>query len=234
MESRPRGETFYAVGRSNENTRSPLDFVSGYGLVFAPFRARPTRNFLRRAFVGTLERGNETGCMPIAARAEPVGPSPHTAPAFERSILDCLSSAWENCKGGTPFARFFPPFLAGQEMEDARPPLTRRVPSHGMEPPEANDDLYKLQFADKQKPPPSTRGRKEILPRYHPQFASDKALFSWITAQPGTLYCCFKRRLPGEGPQSKIQAVSSTLPSLAYFPATLDGPIIADFISIAS
>ena len=129
MESRPRGETFYAVGRSNENTRSPLDFVSGYGLVFAPFRARPTRNFLRRAFVGTLERGNETGCMPIAARAEPVGPSPHTAPAFERSILDCLSSVWENCKGGTPFARFFPPFLAGQEME----------------PPEANDDLDKLQ-----------------------------------------------------------------------------------------
>jgi len=129
LESRPRGETFYAVGRSNENTRSPLDFVSGYGLVFAPFRARPTRNFLRRTFVGTLERGNETGCMPIAARAEPVGPSPHTAPAFERSILDCLSSAWENCKGGTPLPGSFPCFLPEQETG----------------PPEANDDLDKLQ-----------------------------------------------------------------------------------------
>ena len=220
--------------RSTDHLRSPLDFVSGYGLASTPFRAGPTRSACRRALGRTPERGNETACATNAAERELVARSPHTNVTVERSILNSLSLAWENCKGGTPFARFFPPFLAGQEMENARPPLTRRVPSHGMGPPEANDDLYKLQFADKQKPPPSTRGRKEILPRYHPQFASDKALFSWITAQPGTLYCCFKRRLPGEGPQSKIQAVSSTLPSLAYFPATLDGPIIADFISIAS
>ena len=117
LESRPRGETLYAVVRSNENARSPLDFVSGYGIVSTPFRVGPTRSACRRACVGTSVRGNETGYASTSARAELVGPSPHTTPAVERSILRCFPLAWENRKGGTPFARFFPPFLAGQEME---------------------------------------------------------------------------------------------------------------------
>ena len=75
--------------------------------------------------------------MPIAAASEQVTSRPHTAFPVERSILCRLPLAWENCKGGTPFARFFPLFLAGQEME----------------PPEANNDLYKLKFAaEKTKP----------------------------------------------------------------------------------
>ena len=111
LESRPRGETLYAVVRSNENARSPLDFVSGYGPVSTPFRARPTRSACRRACVGTSVRGNETGYASTSARAELVGPSPHTTPAVERSILRCFPLAWENRKGGTPFARFFPLFL---------------------------------------------------------------------------------------------------------------------------
>ena len=78
------------------------------------------------------ERGNETACTPKAAASEPVASRSHTEPAVERSNQYSLSLAWENRKGGTPFARFFPPFLAGQEME----------------PPEASrKDLYKLQFA---------------------------------------------------------------------------------------
>ena len=127
---------------------SPLDFVSGYGTVSTSFREGPTRSFLRRAYADTLERGNETGCMPIAAASdsvrgdpprsggraylEPVARSPHAVLTVERSNQHSLSLAWENCKGGTPFARFFPPFLAGQEME----------------PPEAPQEvLYKPQFA---------------------------------------------------------------------------------------
>ena len=130
LESRPRDETHYAVERSTESMRSPLDFVSGCGLVSTPFREGPTRTFFRRALERTPKRGNETTRRPTAARAEPVGPSPHTAPAVERSILCRLPLEWENRKGGIPFARFFPLFLAGQEME----------------PPEANNNLYKLQF----------------------------------------------------------------------------------------
>jgi len=81
--------------------------------------------------------------MPTAAEREPVARSPHAMLSVERSIQYRLSLAWENRKGGTPFARFFPPFLAGQEME----------------PPEANNDLYKLKFAaEKTKPPPSCEG----------------------------------------------------------------------------
>ena len=146
--SRPRGETLCAVRRSNENTRSPLDFVSGYGTVSTPFRAGPTRAPYRRAIVGTPERGNETAQRQVAAASdsvrgdpprsggraylEPVASRPHTKVSVERSILHSLPLAWENRKGGTPFARFFPPFLAGQEME----------------PPEASqEDLYKPQFA---------------------------------------------------------------------------------------
>ena len=96
-------------------------------------------------FLTHPERGNETSHRPIAARAdsvrgdpprsggrayiEPIGPSPQAKLSVERSISHRLSPAWENCKGGTPFARFFSPFLAGQEME----------------PPEASrKDLYKL------------------------------------------------------------------------------------------
>ena len=113
LESRPRGETLYAVERSNENIRSPLDFVSGYGAIFTPFRARPTRTPYRRAIVGTPERGNETAHRPTAATRELVARSPHTKIPVERSISHRLSLAWENRKGGTPFARFFPLFLAG-------------------------------------------------------------------------------------------------------------------------
>ena len=91
--------------------------MSGYGTVSTPFREGPTRSFLRRAYADTLERGNETGCMPIAAASEQVTSRPHTAFPVERSILCRLPLAWENCKGGTPFARFFPLFLAGQEIE---------------------------------------------------------------------------------------------------------------------
>ena len=132
LESRPRGETFHAVGRSADNLRSPLDSVSGYGIVSTTFRVRPTRSACRRALGRIPERGNETGCASTAATRELVARSPHTEFAVERSILHCLPPAWENRKGGTPFARFFPPFLAGQEME----------------PPEASrKDLYKLQFA---------------------------------------------------------------------------------------
>ena len=76
LESRPRDETLYAVVRSNENARSPLDFVSGYGIVSIPFRARPTRSFFRRALVGTLERGIETewaaGGFPERPRQTPI------------------------------------------------------------------------------------------------------------------------------------------------------------------
>ena len=110
---------------------SPLDFVSGYGAVSTPFRAEPTRTFFRRALGRTLERGNETAHRPTAAASEPVASRPHTEPAVECSNQYSLSLAWENRKGGTPFARFFPLFLAGQEIE----------------PPEANNDLYKLQFS---------------------------------------------------------------------------------------
>ena len=73
-------------------------------------------------------------CRVSGGRAyiELVARSPHTEFAVERLILYCLPLAWENRKGGTPFARFFSPFLAGQEMENARPLLSQRVPSHGM------------------------------------------------------------------------------------------------------
>ena len=133
LESRPRGVGFYAVVRSTGTLGSPLDFVSGCGLVFTPFRAGPTRSFLRRVYANTLERGNETGLKPTAAASdsvrgdpprsggraylEPVASRPHTVLTVERSNLHKAPLAWENCKGGTPFARFFPPFLAGQEME---------------------------------------------------------------------------------------------------------------------
>ena len=117
LESRPRGDTLCAVVRSNESPRSPLDFVSGCGAVSSSFRVESTRSLYRRAVVSTLERGNETGKRPTAAERETVARSPHTAFPVERSILSCLPLAWENRKGGTPFARFFPLFLAGQEME---------------------------------------------------------------------------------------------------------------------
>ena len=105
--------------------------MSGCGLVFTPFRAKPTRSLYRRALDRTPERGNETAHRPTAATREPVARSPHTKLSVERSFLHRLSPAWENRKGGTHFARFFPLFLAGQEIE----------------PPEANNDLYKLQFS---------------------------------------------------------------------------------------
>ena len=123
LESRPRDGTLYAVERSTNNLRSPLDFVSGCGLVFTPFRVKPTRSLYRRALDRTPERGNETAHRPTAAERELVARSPHAKRSVERSILCRLPLAWETCKGGTPFARFFPPFLAGQEMENARPPL---------------------------------------------------------------------------------------------------------------
>ena len=129
LESRPRGETFHAVERSTDHLRSPLDFVSGCGLVSTPFRAKPTRNLYRRALGCTLERGNETSLKPTAAERELVARSPHTVLTVERSNLHKAPLAWENCKGGTPFSRFFPLFLAGQEIE----------------PPEANNALYRLQ-----------------------------------------------------------------------------------------
>ena len=56
LESRPRGERYYAVGRSTESLQSPLDFVSGYGLASASFRAGPTSTPYRRAL----------GCTPRA------------------------------------------------------------------------------------------------------------------------------------------------------------------------
>ena len=130
--------------------------MSGCGLVSTSFRAGPTRSLYRRALVGTFERGNETGLKPTAAERDsvrgdpprsggrayikPVARSPHTAFPVERSILHCLPLAWENRKGGTPFARFFPLFLAGQEIENTRPLLSQRVPSRGIEPPEASQD----------------------------------------------------------------------------------------------
>ena len=113
QESRPRGETLHAVGRSADNLWSPLDFVSGYGLVSAPFRVRPTSTPLPSRLRRHPERGNETAQKPTAATRELVARSPHNAFPVERPILYCLSLAWENRKGGTPFARFFPLFLAG-------------------------------------------------------------------------------------------------------------------------
>ena len=104
--------------------------MSGCGLVSASFRARPTRTPYRRALERTPERGNETACTPKAAASEPVASRPHTNVTVERSILRCFPLAWENRKGGTPFARFFPPFLAGQEME---PPEAFRKHRHKLQ-----------------------------------------------------------------------------------------------------
>ena len=132
LESRPRGERYYAVGRSTESLQSPLDFVSGCGLVSAPFRARPTRGFFRRALGRTPERGNETAQRPTAAERELVARSPHTESAVERSIPLSLSLASGVPQGGTPLVDSFPYFLANQEIGNARPLLSQRVPSHGM------------------------------------------------------------------------------------------------------
>ena len=129
LESRPRGETPCAVERSNERPRSPLDFVSGYGLVSAPFRARSA---CRRALGRTPERGNETAQRPTAAERELVARSPHTNVSFERSIPLSLSLASGVPQGGTPWVDSFPYFLANQEIGNARPLLSQRVPSHGM------------------------------------------------------------------------------------------------------
>ena len=137
-----------AVERSTERLWSPLDFVSGYGAVPTPFRARLTTTPTVAPWdvppsVGTKRRKDRLRRRAIPcdgtrrvsggrAYIELVARSPHTEFAVERLILYCLPLAWENRKGGTPFARFFPPFLAGQEMENARPLLSQRVPSHGM------------------------------------------------------------------------------------------------------
>ena len=132
LESRPRGVTLCAVERSNENARSPLDFVSGYGLASASFRAGPTRIACRRALGRTPERGNETAQRPTAAERELVARSPHTESAVERSIPLSLSLASGVPQGGTPWVDSFPYFLANQEIG----------------PPEASrKGFYKLPFA---------------------------------------------------------------------------------------
>ena len=103
--------------------------MSGYGAISAPFRVGPTKGFPRRALdrtpsVGTKRRKRrqrrraipcDGTCRVSGGRAyiELVARSPHTEFAVERSILHCLPPAWENRKGGTPFARFFSLFLAG-------------------------------------------------------------------------------------------------------------------------
>jgi len=116
LESRPRGVGFYDVVRSTGTLGSPLDFVSGCGLVSAPFRAGPTRSLYRRALGCTLERGNETAHRPTAATRELVARSPHTAFPVERSRLCRLSLASGVSKGGKPLVDSFPYFLANQEI----------------------------------------------------------------------------------------------------------------------
>ena len=126
LESRPRGVTLHAVERSTERLWSPLDFVSGYGAVPTLFRARLTttptvapssapraweRNGLYADSGGERfrARGPATKWWARVHRAGSE-PSAEKLPV-ERSILYGLPLAWENCKGGTPFARFFPLFL---------------------------------------------------------------------------------------------------------------------------
>ena len=113
LESRPRGDTPCAVERSNENARSPLDFVSGYGTASTPFRARPTRGFFRRALVGTLERGIETGYASTAAANEPV---------VSRPQLSCQSSA-QFCTV-YPCRRGFP---KGERLGSILSPISWRI-----------------------------------------------------------------------------------------------------------
>ena len=154
LESRPRGDTPCAVVRSTGTLRSPLDFVSGYGLVTSPFRAGPTRSYLRRALDRTPERGNETACTPTAAASEPVASRLHTAHPVERSVLYCLALASGVPQGGTPWVDSFPYFLANQEIG----------------PPEASrKDFHILQYQSINK----SIGRTEhIKPRIPPSYAA--------------------------------------------------------------
>ena len=137
-----------AVERSTERLWSPLDFVSGYGAISAPFRVGPTRGFPRRVLdrtpsVGTKRRKRRQRRRAIPcdgtrrvsggrAYIELVARSPHTNVSFERSIPRSLPLASGVPQGGTPWVDSFPYFLANQEIGNARPRLARRVPAHGM------------------------------------------------------------------------------------------------------
>ena len=66
------------------------------------------------------------------AYIELVARSPHTNVSFERSIPRSLPLASGVPQGGTPWVDSFPYFLANQEIGNARPLLSQRVPSHGM------------------------------------------------------------------------------------------------------
>ena len=147
LESRPRGVTLHAVERSTERLWSPLDFVSGYGAVPTPFRARPTttptvapssapraweRNGLYADSGGERfrARGPATKWW---ARVHRAGSEPSAGKLpVERSIPRSLPLASGVPQGGTPWVDSFPYFLANQEIGNARPLLSQRVPSHGM------------------------------------------------------------------------------------------------------
>ena len=144
LESRPRDVTLCAVERSNENARSPLDFVSGYGTASTPFRARPTRGFFRRALVGTLERGIETGYASTAAASDSVRGDPprsgghaYIEPVASRPQASCQSSArsctvshWRGriAKGEPPLPGSFPCFLPEQETGPSETNTPRQTP----------------------------------------------------------------------------------------------------------
>ena len=137
-----------AVERSTERLWSPLDFVSGYGAVPTPFRARLTTTPTVAPWdvppsVGTKRRKDRLRRRAIPcdgtrrvsggrAYIELVARSPHTNVSFERSIPRSLPLASGVPQGGTPWVDSFPYFLANQEIGNARPLLSQRVPSHGM------------------------------------------------------------------------------------------------------
>ena len=161
--------TRYAVGRSEDNLWSPLDSVSGCRLASTSFRVGPTRSACRRALGCIPECGNETAYRSVAAASEPVASRPHTAFPVERSILHCLPLAWENRKGGTPFVRFFPPFLAGQEME----------------PSETSKEHYKLQLISRSLDKTGVTIGSRLLPLLH-----------WELLPQGVLFALSRRGMP--------------------------------------
>ena len=122
LESRPRDETHYAVERSTESMRSPLDFVSGYGAVSAPFRVGPTRSTCRRIFIRTPERGNETAYRSVAAASEPVASRPQAS--CQSSARSCTVSHWRGriAKGESPLPGSFLHFLPAKKWSRRRHP----------------------------------------------------------------------------------------------------------------